>query len=634
MDRFIQEWRAALTDPRIEALLTQAETVLGQTEEVPSYVRQLAEDLGFSVDAVRSARKEIESHLAPLKDILDGVDWWDFAVVQVMPSVKAKDAPEYDSRAVSDLINYLKLKYSAYTALQSGLNPTEVVVPREQILPPEKAESRGVDTAAITPTGEVIVNRAFLQRILNLAAYKKRYGDFDLGPLAKELKETLNIPEEYVVVAFVLRHEYRHWLRGDLTVLKYAAQEKDQRWFTAANIAEDILINNALRDEMGFSTAPIPGMFSRSRGYHVGDLTANLTEEIYRRLQQVDDDQIQQINQIQRVTSDSTHSEENVRNAPGCPSCERPGTGPVSREKAEERTPLERALEKQSEEIDREVQQGQTPEERIARQRRERPRISVRERGGEPGQSGTGFEESIELEGELKPQFPWNVLIKKLAARLPKTATEESYTRPSRSRMGLTETLLSSTGTGPVFPGELVLEGKEPILILFFDTSGSMGRVLPAQMNHIAKLLKQLKVKAVLTILGTQEARVGYFNSTTKKVQVYELISAQGKKVKAKEWGDYPLTKFLKSAELGGTLIPPVLKRWFKTLQYHPKAFIFFTDTDMLSQQNLAELNALIKLAKGRAGIIASDYEEYKAFREAVLSGDLKAKLENLSYLS
>lgn len=317
MGRFVREWAMALADPKVEALLVRAERVLGQAEEVPTYVRRLAEDLGLSIDAVRAARKEVEADFAPLKDILDGVNWWDFALVKVMPPTKAKEAPEYDSRAVADLINYLKLKYSAYTALQSGLNPTEVVVPREQILPPEKAESKHVTTAAITPTGEVIVNRGFLQKVLNLAAYKKRYGDFDLGPQAKELKEALNIPEEYIVVAFVLRHEYRHWLRGDLTVLKYAAQEKDPRWFTAANVAEDILINNALRDEMGFSAAPIPGMFSRSRGYHAGDLTANLTEEIYGRLKQATDEQLRRMNQAQRETSDATHAEENVRHAPG-----------------------------------------------------------------------------------------------------------------------------------------------------------------------------------------------------------------------------------------------------------------------------------------------------------------------------
>lgn len=200
--------------------------------------------------------------------------------------------------------------------------------------------------------------------------------------------------------------------------------------------------------------------------------------------------------------------------------------------------------------------------------------------------------------------------------------------------MGLTETLLTRTGTGPVFPGELTLEGKEPILIIFFDTSGSMAHALPAQMNHIAKVLRQLKVKVVLTILGTREARVGFFNPTTKKVSVFDLIQAAGKRIKAKALGDYPLAKFLKTAELGGTVIPPVLKHWFKSLQYHPKAFVFFTDTDMISHQNLSDLNALVKLARGRAGVIASNFEEYKAFREAVLSGELKIKLENLSYLA
>jgi len=684
-------------------------TLTLQEHPIPEPLKKLMADMGISEEEVVQRAEQRKKSLMVLQDMLSPIlnpeQLYRSAVTDLLtakaPGKVAPEAVAYDDYTLAKLLRLLRTENPAYAVLRSPFCGDRVPPAIEVVSDP----NHKVPTAAMDGFGKVTLNTSFVQAVLNVISYERKYGDLDLGPRASVL-ESNDIPPEYVAVEFILRHEFKHYIRGDLTMLYLVYKTKAKKhpaWFTASNIAEDLLINYEASKQMGLDPGnpllPI-GMFTTSHTYENGWTTGKLIEEVFERLkklpqqkqqkqqgggdscedgscqqqqdqqsggggqsqsgeqqqdqqsegggqsqsgeqqqdqqsggggQQQDqqpDEQQQEggggsgvtLDDVQNEVEagDSTHRPDNVEKgdrASANGEVPDPDKDPEAAEKA-----ADEAEDKISQ-IEEEAQkEGKTVEEQASGQTAQRRGKQGGKRSkSKKGDSGiaSDLDEVIELSGELKPDLSWQELIRHFAGFVRQAKVEETYTRPSVTRVGVTYRSLQEKGVGVVFPAVKLLEEEEKAaLVLYFDTSGSMGNILPGQMNHIRKVLSTLKLNKVWLVLMGRPMEVGIFEPRRRKdeVQHFKIVKRGNEDVKVEKLGTLKFEKFLKRASLGGTEISFDVVKW---LSKHVKArkvgVILFTDTDLLAPANLKVVNEVVRLTKGKTGAVVP-VSEYPTF--------------------
>ena len=253
--------------------------------------------------------------------------------------------------------------------------------------------------------------------------------------------------------------------------------------------------------------------------------------------------------------------------------------------------------------------------------------------------------------GDRKPANPinWKILLKKMVPK-PIETEEESITKMhNRTKSSLAIAMDSDSNDGiAIKPGIIKDEKNTQKLLFVLDNSGSMSETIAGINPDIMKVIEKSKKNGIedmyiikfdsdwdvykidLDKTGKKH-KFRQFKNNKDIVKKAELLNDPKKVEKLLEKTSYPIAKLFLDSWGGGTEFPVEMSKIIlKIISGRDGAFngVMFTDTDILSDENMKVLRKIAKTASKRPfsfNIILDNRLSYN---------EVKPKLSGYKYIS
>ena len=163
----------------------------------------------FNTD-LEKTKKYLEETPVMSKTMLKGI------VEQVLFNFVPKSEDEvFDLKTLKELFTNIEGTYSQYFPLHDG-STGKIVYPSIHITPSVFQQPdwmKGIETAAASADADIVFNKSFAQKLIYYARMKNVKGNAKYY-----VSQGGDIPDSYVYIEFLIRHEMGHILRGDMIV--------------------------------------------------------------------------------------------------------------------------------------------------------------------------------------------------------------------------------------------------------------------------------------------------------------------------------------------------------------------------------------------------------------------------------
>ena len=547
--------------------------------------------------------------------------------------VPAEDDYSKLLKSISYMCSFVQAKHRTLFPLIDGMDG-RIVNPIIHVTPAPKfvfqpAYFKGVDTAGVTMSGDIIFNLDFCNRLIAYARYE--------NPEPKSAMYNSNggiISDDYAYIEFLIMHEFLHVTRGDTgfynkTLGKFLESNRERFPRTIERFGGDITmaakriqnwvadyLNNFDLIKLGYS-APPTGLYSNSINYDNLPTMQKNWEALLEEMENAPEG-----NHEGKEENEDNHMTQNGDGDGGSNNGSCSSTPPKDLTEEEESQLREKAL-KDRNELMKDVGQAQTkPEEIKKRIQDAQSTINNNSPEGSLVNSKGFSKESIDK--NYTPSFSWSLMVKKMIP-INTFVTEESLSRISRRNSAGLKTL-ADVGFSRAKAGEIKVNQNKKDVIFIIDNSGSVMSQISAVNKEINNLIEKHAngVRNMLVIKFDTDFSIWLVDVHTRRAREFTKDSISSiLSVKDLDKLDFkdkerPLSAMFSSEHLGGgtsfgTQIRDIAENFMKG----GANTILFTDSDILGPENIKNVNHLIKKfgkVPFKFNIILSDASDYNSF--------------------
>ena len=480
-----------------------------------------------------------------------------------------------------------------------------------------------IDTACITPKGDIFINSGFAQALIDYAYLK--------GVKPKKKKYVCNggdIPDEYCYIEFVIMHELLHYSYGDFyfdKILKASARE--------INYAGDYRSNYKLVAS-GYEQIPI-GLFSDTINYDVQEKYKDMIDIIREETKKLRDanqqeneheqDQHTDSKGEQRESDDSgggdgddSGGEEGEENEDGDSGGDdsddsdggssnkgtgsKQGTGKKNSKIGKD----EEDIDSRAKEVDEEMSKSKDSSSDEINEAKDQEKNRKIDKSKLSNQGNDGAKQEIDI-ANIEPKFNWRQLIKR-AVMKAENDTEESYAKIHRSSITRVK-LAVEQGEAATKPGELLRENFKFALVI--DSSGSMSHIIAQVFAEFTKLLKSTDLSGECLLYKFSDI-FDIFVVNTKTKSAYHLNRVTRKKGAKTTIGE-ALYHFGAGTDFSDALRKELEKRIEEGYN-----ILISSDSDILWTGNKENLMKLVKKAKRNVFVVLDSRSTYEMMLKEV----------------
>lgn len=567
-------------------------------EHIKKALDLIAQTDGKSIDDILG---EIYSELAAFKEDYDKAPILYHTIIQNFledkvfslfqkSSVKIEGAPKFNATWFNLLIERIKGENGEFNPMRGFMDGKRlrelefILVPRDLSKYPR---FKDVNTAAATPKGQFIFNTDFLQKLMDWAHLE------GLKPNGKKYKNNGGeFPDEYAYVEFVILHEFMHYTNDDFHYQKVIKKANP----TIINWVGDFR-SNYLLVKSGYAQLPI-GLyndkinFDRQKSYI----------DMYRLVE----------NEFKNLGKDER--EKLKRALDGLGDDHGPGQDQgASMEEGQDgefdENDIDEKAKKQNDNFKNAKDKSKAEADQDAKEKKQNDKSakSNADSGGTGAKGQDGDPNEINYDN-IKPKN-WAALIKQFIDT-QSTSTEENWVRPKWNHtLGHGGSSTPSSGKPTERPTDLT----KVKLAFCVDSSGSMSGVVEKVYANIIQILKtrpQLANLVFTLVRFSSDCHIykGIFKADKaaelKDVnEKYSQMPLSLNKVFHEHYGS--VTNF------AGTTTEQIEK-----LLADKYNVIIFSDSDVLSGENLDSLKKVLKIKTGKVFLIFDTRSNYIQFRK------------------
>lgn len=478
---------------------------------------------------------------------------------------------------------------------------------------PSYPKFSNVDTACITPKGDIFFSSKFAQKLIDYAYLK--------GVKPKKKKYVCNggdIPDEYCYIEFVIMHELLHYSYGDFyfdKILKATARE--------INYAGDYRSNYKLVAS-GYEQIPI-GLFSDTINYDVQekykdmiDIIREETKKLRDANQEENEHEQDQHTDSKGETRESDDQQGSGSGGDGEEDDEDSGGGSGSPEdsdedgeegsgknsKAGDTSKIgkdEGDIDSRAKEVDEEMSKSKDSSSDEIKESKEKDNNAKKiDRSKLSNNGNDGSKQEIDI-SKVEPKFNWRQIIKR-AVMKAENDTEESYAKIHRSSITRVK-LAVEQGEAATKPGERLREHFKFALVI--DSSGSMSHIIAQVFAEFTKLLKSTDLSGECLLYKFSDV-FDIFVINTKTKSAYHL-NRQTRKKGAKTTIGEALYHFG-----AGTDFSDALRKELEHRIDEGYNVLIASDSDILWTGNKENLMKLVKKAKRNVFVVLDSRNTYE----------------------
>ena len=562
------------------------------------------------------------------------------------------DTVEFSKRTFNELFQALKSDVPEFYPLSNMFEPKRIE-PKIFFSPdPLYPEFNGVDTAACSPTAQLIFNVPFMKKLIKFAEVKGIVADPTKGHSSKYESQGGPIPDSYQYLEFLILHEIMHYANGDFFYEKALDLQGK-----LVNYVGDFVTNYSLV-KSGYAQLPM-GLFNDAINYDRQNSYQEMYDIVKAEMdklsdQQKNDMQDEMDNQADDMPADGEGQDPNEKqkqqqkqqqkqdgDSQDGDSQDGSGSGddkektPEEKKKDAEAAKQRAEDQKKKDEIFKKIDESHKTNQKkqAAAASKDKPKkadmpsmsdiMQDIESGGNNGGELSADGNPYELpEKKYTPKMNWKKLLKKM---IPSgTVHDETYVKPSR-RTTSSMVTVAQTGVGVVKPGTKENPSDKRGLCFVLDESGStmdkIGEMKQSIIKLIEKNAKDLNGEMYFMKFSND---VHFFKIDLKKKKYGRIVNYNEFITKGRI--DVKCTKnmadLFKSSYGGGTNfdsnIANIVLKLKTKLNFNT---IIFSDTDIAYGQNAKTLKSVYKQLGPKAfALIGCDHNDYVAF--AKLLGD------------
>jgi hypothetical protein len=504
-------------------------------------------------------------------------------------SVKVEGSPKFNATWFNLLIERIKGENGEFNPMRGFMDGKRlrelefILIPRDLNRYPE---FKNINTAAATPKGQFIFNTDFLQKLMDWAHLE------ELKPNGKKYKcNGGEFPDEYAYVEFVILHEFMHYTNDDFHYQKVIKKANP----TIINWVGDFR-SNYLLVKSGYAQLPL-GLyndkinFDRQKSYIE---MYKLVEEEFKKLKKDDQDKIKKV--LDSMSDD---------HGPG----QQQGSDMEEGADGEfDENDIDEKAKKQNENFKNAKDKSKAEAEKDAKDKKESDKSLKKEAdsGGSGAKGQDGDPSQIDY-SNVKPKN-WTALIKQFIDT-QSTQFEENWVRPKWNHT------LGTGGSAPSSgkPTERPTDLKKVKLAFCVDSSGSMSGVVAKVYANIIQILKTRPQLAGLVFTLVR------FSSDC---HIYKGIFKTDKAAELKDVNDTYSAMPLSLDKVFHEHYGSVTNFYGTTAEQIEKLLadkynvIIFTDSDVLSGENLESLKKILKIKTGKVFLIFDTRRNYIEFRK------------------
>lgn len=518
-----------------------------------------------------------------------------------------KTAPEFDNVTFMKLVRVIKTENPSFFPLRNIFNRRPIISPRIIIVPSSDKEDakkfNDITTAAATPQGEFIFNRAFMQQCMNYSHVR------GIKPKGKKYKSNGGkFDDEWAMIEFLIMHEFFHYTHADFHYQKILKANP-----TIINWVGDFRSNYDLI-KMGMEPIPI-GLYNDLINYDRQNTYKEMYELVKKEMEKLSNKDQQRVQQAMDQNAGDDHGAHHGDEEPGENNTTGGGDGSVPT--AEELDEHGKKVSKKAGE--REETSGDPSAE--GKDGKDGKGDPSAKRGG---RGGVDQPQSIDWKS-IKPRFKWKDLISKLV----RSADQLETTYQKVHRRNITGVhVAAQTGAGVIRPGEKVVPANLVKLCLVIDSSGSMSGAIRQVFAEINTLLAESGISKTFALIEFSSSYHMYACTlsgrgagSAREVNDIEDIE------RGTGGGAIELTTVMNRHMAGGTNFTADLSSKIKYLLDKKYNVLVMSDSDLLTGENYTELMSLFAHNRQQFYLILDSRETFVSFVQKI-----KSVLANVSH--